>query len=526
MKRRSQPSQIEAHRVVTAVTYGHAGMAWEIFRRAIKRVTSLKGQTGHNTTLATRIGSASIQLTVSNALVRLLSLISMPILTHLLPPHAYGTAAMAGTVMGLVSVIGLSGMDMSYVRAYHDASTLPPQNVEKFAWRYVLGAGLLAALGLSLAWPVIAQAFLLPEYLGILVGVGSFLSLAATMSQARARLNNKYHAMSFSIMAAGFAGTAISLGVALWWRQNELPLVLSVMMGYLVLILILGSPSLADLVRPSGLGPKDRWHVLSIGLAGTVTAPVYWVMSSSDRWFLGFFEDAATVGIYSMGYSVAIVGMMVNTAVLSVWTPETTKEFHRNPEQAQAVLGRTAERLIVGFACIWLAVTAAGGDAIRLLASPSFHGAASIVPALAAAVMFHGIVHLANAIFLLKKRLRITLWFWLFGALFSVIINLLLIPLWGMRGAAIAQAASFFLVALGMITGAQWLYPLKVDWRRLAYVLAAITVAAYVMFPSWHETSYVSLFLKLPVGVLVVGVVTFLTAPDLLRLIGWKPRRP
>ncbi len=485
---------------------------------APRAVAAIEAQPERNQTLITRIGSASLQLAACNAVVRLLSLISMPILTHLLAPQAYGTAAMVGTIMSLVSVIALAGMDMSYVRAYQDTSILASSNVEAFAWRYVLGSGFLAACILGLAWPLIAHVFLLPEYLGAVVALGTILSLVSTMTQARARLNSRYRAMSLSILVAGAAGTAISLGVAQWWHQTELPLVLAVLTGYLVPVLILGSPPVVRLFHFSGLSATERWHVLSIGLAGMITAPIYWVMSSLDRWFLGFFTDAATVGIYSMGYSVAIMGMMVNTTILSVWTPETAKEFQQNPERAQWVLGRIAERLIAGFACVWLAVTAGGGDVIRMLASSSFHEAASIVPAIAAAVMFHGVVHVANATFLLMKRLNLTLWFWSFGALISIALNLILIPLWGMRGAAIAQVTSFCLLAVGMVLGAQWLYPLKAEWRRLSYVLTGIIVAGFFMFPSWHKASYVSLLLKLPVGVMVVVVVAFSTSPELLRM--------
>lgn len=447
-------------------------------------VVTLRGQNDFKGTLAERIGAASLQLTLSNALVRLLSLVSMPILTHLLAPKAYGTAAMAGTIMSLISVIGLAGMDMSYIRAYHDTSLLPARSVEVYAWRYVLSAGLLSCIGIGVAWPVIAPAFSLPDELGGVVGIGILLCLAATMAQARARLNNRYQTMSISIVAAGIAGTAVSLGAAQWWRRDEWPLVLSMLVGYLVPLVILGAPSVLRLISPSGLNQSDRRHVFGIGLAGTVTAPIYWIMSSSDRWFLGFFENAASVGVYSMGYSVAIMGMMANNAVLSVWTPETAKAFESDPKQAQVILGMTAERLIIGFACVWLAITAAGGDAIRLLAAPPFHEAARIVPAIAAAVMFHGIIHIANAIFLLRKRLKLTLWFWFIGALFSMALNTTLIPLLGMLGAAISQAVSFFFVAIGMLIGAQRLYPLRVNWCRLGYVLTGILVAASAMFPS------------------------------------------
>lgn len=473
-------------------------------------------------TLSQRIISATAQLSLSSALVRLLSLVTIPVLTHLLAPTAYGTAALAGTVVSLVSVFGLAGMDMSYVRGYHSNSFWSSQDVERFAWRYALGAGILSCIGVIAVWQVIADVFLLPTYLGGFLGAGIVFNLANTMAQARARLNNRYRAMSISMVASGLGIAAVSLGVAHWWRQDELPLILAIVAGHLIPLLILGSPSIPQLWKSSGLSAKDRRSVFTIGFAGIVTAPAYWIISSSDRWFLGYFEDIASVGIYSIGYSVAILGTIANKAVLSVWTPEMVKESESNPSDAPILLGRTAERLVAGFACVWLAITAAGGDMIRLLAAPTFHQATVVVPFIAAAVMFQGIIHLANAVFLLMKRLNRTIWFWLVGGAVSMLLNIVLVPKLGILGAAISQTTSFLSIAVGMVMGAQNIYPLQLSWRRLGCVLAGCCFMAILMFPPWASTPVSSLLLKLPIGIVTTIVVIKFVAPEILRSMQWR----
>ncbi|MCC6134850.1 MAG: hypothetical protein IT491_05670 [Gammaproteobacteria bacterium] len=94
------------------------------------------------------------------------------------------------------------------------------------------------------------------------------------------------------------------------------------------------------------------------------------------------------MGIYSIGYSVAIVGMMVNSAVMSVWLPEATREYEQDPARAQMTLGRFMSRLIAAMALIWLVVAATGGDIIRWLANERFHATADVVPYIAGGVFF------------------------------------------------------------------------------------------------------------------------------------------
>ena len=75
-------------------------------------------------TFTRRVVSGTSLLTFSNGVVRLLSIVTMPILTGLLSPQAYGVAALAGTTISLDPVLALAGIDTSYLRAYHSAQ--PP----------------------------------------------------------------------------------------------------------------------------------------------------------------------------------------------------------------------------------------------------------------------------------------------------------------------------------------------------------------------------------------------------------------
>jgi len=444
----------------------------------------------------------------------------MPLLTRLLSPEAYGAAAMVGTLISLTAVIALSGMDMSYSRAFHAKESPSGEVVEAFVWRYTIGAGALASILAALAWwLIIAQHLELPTYLAGFLGVGIFLSVTNAMSQARARLNNRYRSMSFAIIASAIGTLALSVGIAMWWRQDELPLVVSITAGYLIPVLILGIPRLRRLCTPSGLCPEQRIQVLMIGIAGIITAPMYWVISSLDRWFLGYFEDPASVGIYSIGYSVAIMGVMVNNALTWVWVPETSKAFETDPVDAQIQTSKLVEQMIVALGVVWLAITAAGGDAVRLLADVRFYDAAAVVPYIAGAVFFHGVLHLVSAGTLLKKKLHHTLPWWFAGAAVCVILNLILVPRFGRLGAAFTQTCSFAFVAIGIAYSAQKLFPLKLRKGRVCLVLGAIVIAGVLMQHPWSQIPWVSLVLKFPVGVLAAICVLKVMSPELLSNI-------
>jgi O-antigen/teichoic acid export membrane protein len=466
-------------------------------------------------TFTRRLISGTSQLTLSNGVVRLFSIVSMPILTSLLSPQAYGVAALAGTVISLVSVFGLAGIDMSYARAYHSARPPSGAGVEHYCWRFSILGALLAALFGAVAWWFFNRDSIDQDRrLAILVALGIAFSVASIMAQNRARLAGRYRAMALTIIATGIISPAASIGIAAIWRQDALALLLPMLLGNLIPVLLLGAPSIAGLAKPSGLTWNEGAALIKIGLAGVVTAPMYWLLSSSDRWFLQHYHGAKAVGVYSIGYSVGIVGLMVENAVRLVWLPEAAREYEQDPAQAQVTLGRLMSRVVALLALIWLVVAAAGGDIVRWLANERFQAAADYVPYIAGGVFFYGVLHLANTGLLLAKQLNWAALWWVAGALICTLLNLALVPRYGGVGAAVTQAASFAFISLGILATSQAKCHLHLDWSRLAAAVLIILPTGVFLAPPWHGTAPFSLLMKLPIGIAVAVIVALLMAPD------------
>lgn len=451
-----------------------------------------------------RLVSATFQLTIGNTVVRLLAIVTMPILTRFLSPAAYGGAAMVNTIIAFVSVIALSGLDISYARAYHSKLGPSGTDVEVFVWRYAFAAGLLAGLLTAATWWFfIAAAVKMPQYLAFLLGIGIFFLVINAMTLMYARLNNRYRMMSVANVVSALASAAIGIGVAIWVRQDEIPLILSLLATYIIPLLIIGFPAGKIIKTSQTMSVVERLSILKIGIAGIATGSLYWVISSLDRWFLAYYDNIASVGIYSTGYGIAITGMVFNVAITSAWLPEASRLFENNNEKAQIELGHVAEQFIVILALVWLAVTAAGGDVVRLLTAPMFHDGAAVVPYIAGAVFFHGVLHIANAGMILKNKLHQTLWWWLGSAILCVALNMLFIPIMGRLGAALTQTCSFAFVALGIFYSSQKIFTLKVRATRLYILFPSIIMIGALMNPRWSSTPLLSLAIKLPVGMII-----------------------
>lgn len=425
--------------------------------------------------LTRHVFTSSGMLVLANASARALGVVSLPLLTHWLAPAAFGQAALASTLISLVAVVWLMGLDMSYSRSFLSRTSPNGVPAETFCWRIAwlmaLGAGATAALA-WLGHALFDGAAL--RSIAVLVFAGAAGSVLLAMAQTRSRLYGRHARLAMAVTVGGVCATGISLLLAWPPQPDERALVAGYVAAYLVPIIVMGVPGLRQLRKPSGLDAGERKAIFLVGLPGIVTAPVYWVIASSDRWFLQAFADASVVGVYSVACTFGLLGMMVNSALLAIWLPEATRVHESGLAGSDQQLARLMTRLMALMAIVCLGVSAFGPDLLRWLTAPRFHAAARVVPMLAAGVFWYGCYHLARTGLYLRRSLGVDARVSAAGAVLSLLANLALVPQFGMTAAAGVQGLSFAGMALAIFAIAQRRHPLPLHGVRIAAGLALL----------------------------------------------------
>lgn len=482
-----------------------------------------------SSSLARRVIGGTGVIALAGVVNKLFSLVSAPILTKVLGPAPYGVSALAATVTSLASTVALMGIDVSYARFFFAGGPGEGAAVERFCWRRSLVAACTLALLAAAAWIAASGRAGLPPALSIMVALGVLLAAVNTMAGTRTRLRGAYGRIAAAIVVAGGAGAALTIALALLWRRDAWSLLVGAAGGVALGTVVAGLPG-AGTLRPSGLPRGVRREVVRLGLAGAVTAPMYWLMNSADRWFLALWRGGGETGVYSFAAGVGLLGGMLNSAVTLTWFPEVSRAYEESSGRgsAPAEIGRLWARLAAALLVAWIAVTAAGGDVLRLVADPRFHGGAAYIPWLAGGVLFYGVASLANTGLVLSKTMAPAAAWWIAGAACNIALNALLVRGFGGLGASIAACASFALVAGGTMASAQRRLRLAVPWGRLAAAAVAALAAGVATAGPWSANPLASLAAKFPVGVAAAAGVTAIVAPDWLARLakGELFRRP
>jgi len=460
-------------------------------------------------------------LVVAGGIGRLFSLVSSPILTRVLGPSPYGAVALLGTVTSFATTAALLGVDLSYSRYFLAADAVKAQAVERFCWRFAAGTALAVSAAAAAVWSLGVNGGL-PESLAVMVALGTFLPAMNAMATTRQRLLGSYGRIAVSIVVSGGVGVGLSILLALTWRSDAWAILVGTAAGVAVGTVVVGIPSLGLFARGSGLPAALRWEILRLGLVGVVMAPMFWVMNSADRWIIGRWLGQESLGVYAFAVNVGQMGMMLNNAITLTWFPEMLKVYEGSRDESADEIGRMWARLAVGLLVVWLAVTAAGGDLISLLASSRFHGGRGYVPCVAGGIFFYGISGIATTGHAIRMDLRPVAFWWIVAALLNIALNILLVRPLGAVGGAIAGCASFALLAAGAMVSSQKMFRLAVPWNRLAAAGIFAVIAGVGMAPSWSESPLLSLAMKFPVGALSAVILFRVVAPDWVERVWHK----
>jgi O-antigen/teichoic acid export membrane protein len=255
---------------------------------------------------------------------------------------------------------------------------------------------------------------------------------------------------------------------------------------------VLWSDALATSAFVLALLPTLRGHVslvfakdllrdaLAFGLPKVPHGLFVQLQNLADRKILDLFVSRADVGLYQMGYTLGTAVKFPLSAFEPAWGPFLYAEI-KKPD-APRTIARLATVAFAVFAVCATAVAVLGGEALTLLTPyrPEFRAAAPVIPVVACAYLFHGVFLLTSVGIGVSKRARYYPMITAVVAAVNIGANFLLIPRFGLMGAAWATFASYAVMAgLGAVIS-QRLYPIPFEKGPLL-ALGASGAAVYAL---------------------------------------------
>ena len=233
--------------------------------------------------------------------------------------------------------------------------------------------------------------------------------------------------------------------------------------------------------KPFGYN-KEYWlYGLHFGLPIVFHLLSHQILGQSDRLMMDWFSiNGAEIGIYSFFYSFTAILSTILNALNTSWCPFLYDDLKK---ENYDILNRKVKNYVQIFVVMSLGFLLLSREVMKLFANSEFWPGAPIVPVLVLVVYCTFFYQFAVNYELFCEKPKYVAAGTVFAAITNIIINALMIPKWGMYGAAIATLISYMLLAILHTTVVKtWKikrYPLSYKPVSIGFCLVLAGCGAY-----------------------------------------------
>ncbi|HLP15051.1 MAG TPA: oligosaccharide flippase family protein [Bacteroidota bacterium] len=431
-----------------------------------------------------RLGADTAVYGISTIVGRFLTFLLVPFYTNVLLPGQYGIVAIVFSYIAFLNVIYSYGMESSYFR--YASSLEVGDEKDNFSTPFfslaatgVLFSGLLYGFAASAAplFQIDASYYRVIRYAaGILLF--DTLMIVPFASLRLARKAKFFAALKIINIVSNVAFNIISLMYLHWGVEG---IFFSGLASSMLTFAML-TPHILRKTRLSFSIPLYK-ELLRFGLPYIPVGISGIILQVVDRPILKLLSTDSAVGIYQANYRLGIFMNLVSSMFEYAWRPFFLS--HAKDENAKPLFARVMTYYVLASTFMFLVLSLFITDLVtirlfhnRYLIHPGYWSGLGIVPIVLLAYVFGGISINLNAGIQIQKKTMYLLPTSIIAAVSNIIANFLLIPSYGIYGAAYATLIAYVLSAAALYVVAQKFYRIEYEFMRLLKI-AVVTAGVY-----------------------------------------------
>jgi O-antigen/teichoic acid export membrane protein len=418
---------------------------------------------------------------ISTAMGRFVYLLLAPILTRIFSPEDYGVIALIQLAIGFATIFG--GLNVSSGIGFHffKAERLEDKN-------NVLAGGFWVSVAIA-ALISGAFAFFAPQVVQLLQirEEGPILGYDLELYLQVGALG-----MFFGIMQTGLASMLRFLGRPYHYVVVQLSHILPTVVSVLVFVMVFET-GLLGVFLGGAVGAICGFFVAFLMLVGRLlrspvqaillavlfyalpqipAAILNWGQTQIGRYCINLFLSLREQGIYSVGFAIASTLIMVTTAFRLAYDPFALSVM-KNPE-APVIYAKTYKLYVCVFGIVLSFLAALGQPLVQMIFPESYLEAHRLIPLLATGFFYLGASNILATGIWVSGRTVFTSYAQGLAFLLLVPANLLLVPVIGPLGGAVAFLTGNLAYNLFVFLFSQKLFHVPYSyWRTHLWALGA-----------------------------------------------------
>lgn len=443
---------------------------------------------------------------VGTMISMLIGLFTTPIITRIINPFEYGQFSLFVMYSNIGVMILCLGLDQAFVRFYYENNSWDKKNDLLFnCLLYPIFFTLLVSFLLEIFCYLGILRFDFTYENRILLYLYTLLQVISRFSILVIRLEHNSKFYSFLSVSKKIVNILSIFSACFILKSNKKEvLIYSILISELIIVVF--SITKQRVVWNFIKIKKNKCNTTSKELL-TYSYPYIFSMSITtvfealDRLTLNYYETYAQVGIYASAMSLVGIFSIIQNTFNTLWAPIAVKHYEENPEDRELYCKGnkviTVVMFIIGMSLILFK------DLFVLLLGDEYREAVYVLPFL----IFHPIMYtvsettVSGLVFMKKSKMQIVVAFG--SCITNLILNLILVPKLGGRGAAISTGVSYIVFfSLRTMLSNKYFY---INFELKKFYIVTFVSCIYALYNTFFEFSILSI-----VGYIVAVLVLIL----------------
>lgn len=432
-----------------------------------------------------RLTRASLIYGIGGVLQRFMGLLLLPVFTRVLTTDDYGVIALISLVGVAMSGLFSLGTGNSLGVLYFRESDHAKRPTIIWSNTFLLASNCFFWYTLIyLAAPHLSTLMFQTNRYADLIRLSLLGSVFMTVTdpwRAYLRMEDKAKQYLVLILISLIISVALSILFIVIMRYGVTGMILANTLTYGIMILV--SWMMICRKLQFNIDLKMCIPLVRIGFPSIFGLFAYMIIDYADRQMIERILGLDVLGIYSIGYSFGIAMMIFVGAFNTAW-PGFYISYINKKEEAQQVFSRVLTYYLICFGCLTVLFFFVAKPLLKVLTADEFHDAYTIVGIVAASYVLKGCysILIPGLYFAEKPQVHIQSIIEWIAAMINIGLNLMLIPIYGIIGAAIATFLCYTTLPFFTYFYSKKYLNVDYDWRRVMMLIASVVLTSLIMY--------------------------------------------
>lgn len=423
-----------------------------------------------------KLGKDFLLLTIGNFSSKILVFLLVPLYTSILSTNDYGTVDLITTTVSLIMPVLTLTISESVMRF-----ALDKNSDEKGIFTIGIMIVFLSILILLLFSPLIYFINALKDYYWLILMYYISYSLNVLVGQFIKGIN-KVKSYTISGVISTLVTIVLNIILLIYFQLGIVGYLLSMIMGAFasVLYLFYREKLFSFLKNICDLDKDLLVKMVKYSLPLIFNNIAWWVINSSDRYMLLFYENASIVGLYSVAYKIPTILTTFSSLFSTSLRISSVENF--KSRESNSFLNKTYKMYFRFVTLLTVLLIVFTKVIAKILFQNEFYSAWKISPILVIGFMFYTLSEFLGVIYIADKKTSSIFITCIMGAVVNVIFNMLLIPYLSGIGAAIGTLFGYFVIWITRSRGVLKIIPIYIDIKEIFMHLIFITLELVFLY--------------------------------------------